>query len=78
MDFRELYGEQITGESYVLRNLFRIVDVKREGDRRPKGKMIDSDVKNPTKMTKNAIAKILSKAMYEQGLEAVKRRSNTF
>ena len=30
MDFSALYGEQITGESWIIRNNFAVADLKRE------------------------------------------------
>jgi hypothetical protein len=71
MQFRKSYGETITGESYILRNLPAIAHIKREDDengRRPKGGMVDKDITKPTTMTRKSIAKLLSRAMYEQGL----------
>jgi hypothetical protein len=34
MDFRAFYGEQITGESWILPNMFRVADLRRKS---PKG-----------------------------------------
>jgi hypothetical protein len=35
MDFRASYGEQITPNSWVMRTIWRTVDVKREVEKRP-------------------------------------------
>jgi integrase len=70
MDFRTLYGEQITGESWVLRNLFKIADVKREQGgnlRNPRGGNTGT-VANPKMMVTKSTNRLLIRALYEQGL----------
>jgi hypothetical protein len=72
MDFRKLYGEPITGDSYVYRNLFRISDIKRDEDfaynKRLKGIAQQGRTTEPIKLKKKTIERLLSRAYYEQGL----------
>jgi integrase len=68
MDFRAMYGEQITGDSWVIRNNFKIADVKRiPGQRNPRGGNTGT-VSKPKKMVTKAINRLLIRALYEQGL----------
>jgi hypothetical protein len=74
MDFRALDGEKITGESWVMRNTWRTADVKR-WERSGKSGLATY----PKKLGSGAIKKILSRALFEQGIrdaplpEGVKR-----
>jgi integrase len=60
MKFRESYGEKITGESWLMRNMWRTID-------EPKGKNLGI-AKEPKKLDKQAIYKIVERALYSQKL----------
>jgi hypothetical protein len=74
MDFRALHGEKITGESWVMRNTWRTADIKRWQRSGNCGLAT-----YPKKLQSIAIKKILSRALFEQGIrdaplpEGVKR-----
>ncbi len=74
MDFRALHGEKTTGESWVMRNTWRTADVKRWQRSGASGLAT-----YPKKLQSAAIKKILSRALFEQGIrdsplpEGVKR-----
>lgn len=74
MDFRALHGEKITGESWVMRNTWRTADIKRWQRSGASGLAT-----YPKKLRSIAIKKILSRALFEQGIrdaplpEGVKR-----
>lgn len=74
MDFRALHGERITGESWAMRNTWRTADVKRWQKSGKSGLAT-----YPKKLQSGAIKKILSRALFEQGIrdaplpEGVKR-----
>lgn len=61
MDFRASYGEQITGESWLLRDKFPTAT---EGERAA----IRSTAKNPKKLEQTGIKKALNRALWAQGL----------
>ena len=58
MKFREGYGEKITGESWLMRNMWRTID-------ETKGKNLGV-AKEPKKLDKQAIYKIVERALYSQ------------
>lgn len=69
MDFRASYGEEITGETWVMRNIWRTTDVKRG--------MVKHTTKNdnfyaratsPEKLSSGSIKRILIRALNEQNL----------
>jgi integrase len=60
MKFREEYGEKITGESWLMRNMWRTID-------ETKGKNLGI-AKEPKKLDKQAIYKIVERALYSQKL----------
>jgi hypothetical protein len=70
MDFRKLYGEPITGDSWLMRNMFAVADLKREerpaGSKRSGGSMVR--VSNIKPLKTKTISRILIRALYEQGL----------
>jgi hypothetical protein len=74
MDFRASYGEQITPNSWVMRTIWRTVDVKREVEKRPpgdkRGKKVGnvSRISSPERLAHKAIIRILIRALYEQGI----------
>jgi hypothetical protein len=74
MDFRASYGEQITLNSWVMRNIWRTVDVKRNIEKRPqddkRGKRVGNIgvATSREKLPYKAIIRILIKALYEQGI----------
>jgi integrase len=74
MDFRASYGEKITPESWVMRTIWRTVDVKREVEKRPpgdkRGKKVGnvSRISSPERLAHKAIIRILIRALYEQGI----------
>lgn len=63
MDYRALYGEQITPDSWIMRNNFRTAYVKRE-----KGGGENGRAEKPRKMAVPTINRMLVRALYEQGL----------
>jgi integrase len=69
MDFRALWGEEITGDSWLMRNYFRTADVKRplnkSGDKRGGATGVP---KKPKKFTSSSMNRMLLRALYEQGL----------
>jgi integrase len=65
MDFRASYGEEITPDSWVMRNMFRTTDVKRQ---RSKNDNFYATVKNPERLSSGSVKRILVRAFYEQGL----------
>jgi len=72
MDFRASYGENITGESWLMRNIWRTADIKRGGEEATtsttaKGGRVGL-VTQPKKLASNAIQKLLSRALSEQGI----------
>ena len=62
MDFRDSYGEQITPDSWVMRSLWRTVDVKRKHA----GNI--SKINQPERLTEKAIIRILIRALDQQGI----------
>jgi hypothetical protein len=62
MDFRASYGETINGESWLIHNIWRTADVKR--DRGGRSGLVTS----PKKLAPNAIQKLLCRALSEQGI----------
>ena len=60
MKFRGEYGEKITGESWLMRNMWRTID-------ETKGKNLGI-AKEPKKLDKQAIYKIVERALYSQKL----------
>jgi hypothetical protein len=67
MDFRSSYGENITDNSYLVRDNWRTVDIKRGGGEKDKGGR-SGLATNPKKLSSKAIQKILIRAWSEQGL----------
>jgi hypothetical protein len=63
MDYRASYGEQITPESWIMRNNFRTAYVKR-----PEGGGNNGRGNKPRKMAVPTINRMLVRALYEQGL----------
>jgi hypothetical protein len=78
MDFRASYGEKITGESWLMRNVWRTADIKRGGGGGDGGgaegassSMVGGRyglATHPKKMSVAAIKKMLGRALYQQGL----------
>jgi integrase len=79
VEFRKRYGEQITGESWVMRRLFPIAHKKpgeevqeeshyRDISKHNGGSKVDVDAAHPIKLTRKAIFSLLSRAMYQQGI----------
>ena len=66
MDFRAMYGEEITGESWVMRNMFKTSDVKRSNN--PNGGGNNGRAERPRQLTVPAISRLLIRALYEQGI----------
>lgn len=67
MDFRASYGEKITGESWIMRNIWRTADVKPCGEKGANvGKIGLATL--PRKLTSAAIKKLLGRALWEEGL----------
>jgi hypothetical protein len=62
MEFRRYHGENITGESWLVRNIWQISDVKIKRG----GKM--GLASSPQKITIDAIKVIIIRALYEQGV----------
>jgi hypothetical protein len=55
LDFRASYGEQITGDSWVLRNAFRTVDMKGNVGQQAKAT-------EPKKLSQKGITRLLIRA----------------
>jgi integrase len=75
MDFRKLYGEQITGESWVIRNNFAVADLKRErttpaaaASKKHKGGGNNRRTTTLKRLDNKSIGRLLMRALYEQGL----------
>lgn len=64
MDFRVSYGEKITGDSWVMRNIWRTADVKPEKEKTGRIGLATQ----PRKLTSAAVKKILGRALWEEGL----------
>jgi integrase len=60
MDFRASYGEKITGESWVMRDLWQTSNVKYDNKR--------GLATNPKRLEMDGIEKILNRALWEQNL----------
>jgi hypothetical protein len=74
MDFRSLYGEPITGDSWVMRNMFGVADLKRQerpattgSTKRTRGGPMVK-VTNIKQLKIKTISRMLIRALYEQGL----------
>jgi hypothetical protein len=76
MDFRASYGENIRGESWLMRNIWRTADIKRGGGEGGEEATTTTTAKGgrvglvtrPKKLASNAIQKLLSRALSEQGI----------
>jgi hypothetical protein len=66
MQYRKMYGEEITGESWVLRRIFAVADLKREKGSKVGGRL--TKVSNVKRLELKAISRLLMRALYEQGL----------
>lgn len=60
MDFRDKYGEKITGESWLIRDRWKTTNVKYSAKR--------SLAKYPKKLAVSAIKKLLNRAIWQQNL----------
>lgn len=60
MDYRALHGEKITGESWVMRDLWRTTNIRRGANR--------SLATNPRQLKASAIKKLLQRALWGQNL----------
>ena len=71
MDYRTLHGETITGESWLMRDKWRTVDVKSEigEDDKKCGRV--GLVTIPQPLSYEGIKKVLSRALWDQGLRHV-------
>jgi integrase len=69
MDFRASYGEQITAESWLMRDYFRTADIKRIPNKHGnmRGGKIGVAAK-PKKFTSHAMNRMLLRALHETGL----------
>jgi hypothetical protein len=67
MDFRAMYGEEITRESWVIRNNFKTSDMKRNTPAE-NGGGINGRAEKPRQLTVAALNRLLVRALYEQGL----------
>jgi hypothetical protein len=63
MDYREKHGEKISGESWLMRDLWRTTNVKRGANR--------SIATNPRQLKSSAIKKLLQRALWAQNLRPV-------
>jgi len=80
MDFRASYGENITGESWLMRNIWRTADIKRGGGEGGEEAATTTTAKGgrvglvtrPKKLASNAIQKLLSRALSEQGIRGIR------
>ena len=70
MKFREGYGEKITEESWLMRNMWRTID-------ETKGKHLGVP-KEPKKLDKQAIYKIVERALYSQKLRTKTSKDESF
>ena len=61
MEFRRYHGENITGESWIVRDIWQIADVKIRGGR-------TGLATHPQKIKIDAIKVIIIRALYEQGV----------
>jgi integrase len=64
IEFRKLYGEQITGESWVLRDYFKTADVKRKS---PVGGNYGKATE-PKRIHEKSLARVMIRAWNEQGI----------
>jgi len=64
IDFRASYGEQITGDSWVMRTEFRTTDISRK--KKNPGNM--SKIDKPEKFHSEAIARFIVRALQKQGI----------
>jgi integrase len=67
MDFRKMYGEDVRGDSWVMRNMFAVADLKRENRTSKKGGRA-AKITNVKRLENKAISRLLIRALYEQGL----------
>jgi len=63
MDYRALYGEQITPDSWLMRNMFRTAYV-----RRSQGGGNNGRASKPRKLRVGALNRLIIRGLYEQGL----------
>jgi hypothetical protein len=76
MDFRASYGEQITGDSWLMRDLWKTTDVQKwkktkEGTKKRAAKNYNfyaPTAANPTKLPVDSIKRIILRAIREQGV----------
>lgn len=65
MDYRALYGEQITGESWIMRKMFAVADLRRKTGGQNRGNT--SKITNTKQLSNKALNRLLIRALYEQG-----------
>jgi len=65
LEFRASYGEQVTGDSWVMRTAFRTTDVNRPSNKHP-GNM--SKIDKPEQFHSEAIGRFVVRALQKQGL----------
>jgi integrase len=69
MDFRKSYGEKITGDSWVMRNIWRTTDVKRGMVKHTdKNDNFYARATSPVRLFVDSIKRILVRALSEQGI----------
>jgi integrase len=70
MNFRTMWGEQITSESWLVRDYFRTADVKRKNGTNPTTARIGRTgvASKPEPLTSRSMNRMLLRALYEQGL----------
>jgi integrase len=67
MDWRKMWGEEITPESYVIRDDFKTADTKRNSPPENGGGLVRRAA-TPKQLTVPAINRLIVKALYTQGL----------
>jgi integrase len=72
MDFRTLWGEQVTGDSWLVRNYFKTADVKRKS---PRGGNFGKTTK-PRQIDQKSLNRLIIRAWQEQGIRDILEHGN--
>ena len=68
MDFRQYHGEKITGNSWVMRNLFTVSERSWKMKRDPNHSNNLGDINKPLKLSSDGVKSLIERAIHSQGL----------